>query len=42
MPTVTDEAAFGVPDASGMDEIWAAVVVPVPIDEGALNEAVAR
>ena len=37
MPAVTDAAAFGVPDASGMDEIWAAVVAPMPVDEGALN-----
>ena len=38
-PGIVDAAAFGVPDAEGMMQIWAAVVVQPAFDEGAFRRA---
>ena len=37
LPTVIDAAAFGVPDASGLEQIWAAIVARARIDDTVLN-----
>jgi acyl-CoA synthetase (AMP-forming)/AMP-acid ligase II len=36
LPSVTDAAAFGVPDASGLHRIWAAIVASEPIEDAVL------
>ncbi len=37
LPGVTDAAAFGVPDASGLQQIWAAVVSRAPVPDAVLD-----
>lgn len=37
LPGVTDAAAFGVPDASGLQQIWAAVVSRAPVPDSVLD-----
>jgi len=41
-PSVTDAAAFGVPDHLGVVQIWAAVVAPKPLDTKAVLAACQR
>jgi len=38
LPQVTDAAAFSVPDASGLEQVWAAIVTTEPIAPAALND----
>ena len=37
LPLVTDAAAFGVPDAAGIEQPWAAIVAAAPIDNAVLT-----
>ncbi|HEY1933531.1 MAG TPA: class I adenylate-forming enzyme family protein [Acetobacteraceae bacterium] len=37
LPLVTDAAAFGVPDGTGIEQIWAAIVARTRIDDTVLN-----
>jgi len=37
LPGVTEAAAFGVPDSSGIERIWAAIVADPPVDEAVLD-----
>lgn len=37
LPMVVDAAAFGVPDAEGIEQIWAAIVARTRIDDAVLN-----
>ncbi|HEY1933532.1 MAG TPA: class I adenylate-forming enzyme family protein [Acetobacteraceae bacterium] len=37
LPSVTDAAAFGVPDNSGVEQIWAAIVASVPVEDAVLD-----
>ena len=39
LPGVSEAAAFGVADALGMDQVWAAIVTPSPIASAALELA---
>ena len=39
LPDVSDAAAFGVPDRMGVQQIWAAIVAPVPVDLSELHIA---
>ncbi len=42
LPSVSDAAAFGVEDEDGIEQIWAAIVAPAPIDEDAVNRFCTR
>ena len=42
LPTVLDAAAFGVPDASGIERVWAAIVARTQIDDTVLAAFCAR
>jgi acyl-coenzyme A synthetase/AMP-(fatty) acid ligase len=37
LPGVAEAAAFGVPDAGGVERIWAAIIADPPIDEAVLD-----
>jgi acyl-coenzyme A synthetase/AMP-(fatty) acid ligase len=37
LPGIAEAAAFGVPDAGGVDRIWAAIVADPPVDEAVLD-----
>jgi acyl-coenzyme A synthetase/AMP-(fatty) acid ligase len=37
IPGVAEAAAFGVPDASGIERVWAAIVADPPVEEGVLD-----
>jgi acyl-coenzyme A synthetase/AMP-(fatty) acid ligase len=37
LPGVAEAAAFGVPDAGGIERIWAAIVADPPLDDSALD-----